>query len=382
MDNGGSLMLREVVNQHSARYSAALLDELTARVDSALGEARLQSAREAVEQERIRSAAEIDIARESAARETRLAVVESFNQTLRRIRQAASQAAVLDIVLESTAGKAVVLEVENGHARSRAMRGGESGEFSFSLATAPAVAGVCDSHDPQVALASENELSPELAAALDADGAQSFRTADGGSTASGKVDGTARKAYLFPVVARQEVVAVVVVSGEPASAALVPSAMEMLSEAAGLKIEALRAEASMANLTADRVADSVLKPWPNPELVQIAGPTGPETTGAGSTAWSDLSPEDQKLHLQAQRVARVKVAEMRLYHPDELRKGVFESNIYGALISQIDRARADFLQMFLAKSPTMVDYLHLEILRSLAHEDDRLLGEEYPGPMV
>jgi hypothetical protein len=30
----------------------------------------------------------------------------------------------------------------------------------------------------------------------------------------------------------------------------------------------------------------------------------------------------------------------------------------------------------------MVDYLHLEILRSLARDDDRLLGQSYPGPMV
>jgi hypothetical protein len=30
----------------------------------------------------------------------------------------------------------------------------------------------------------------------------------------------------------------------------------------------------------------------------------------------------------------------------------------------------------------MVDYLHLEIVRSLAHDDDRLLGSSYPGPMV
>lgn len=78
----------------------------------------------------------------------------------------------------------------------------------------------------------------------------------------------------------------------------------------------------------------------------------------------------------------MKVAEMRLYHPQELRKGVFEGNIYGSLGREIDRARADFLQTFLSKSPTMVDYLHLEILRSLAHEDDTLLGEDYPGPMV
>ena len=98
--------------------------------------------------------------------------------------------------------------------------------------------------------------------------------------------------------------------------------------------------------------------------------------------YSDLSPDDQKLHLQAQRVARVKVAEMRLYHAEDLRKGVSETNIYGALAREIDRARAGFLQTFLSKSPTMVDYLHLEILRSLAHDDDRILGQDYPGPMV
>jgi len=350
-------MLRELIDRHSAKHSAALLDELTAHVDSALEEARNQAAKEAVEQERVRSVAEIEVAREGAARDTRLAVVESFNQTLRRIRQAGSQGAVLDIVLESTAGKAVVLEVENGQARSRAIRGGESGEFAFGLDTAPAVAGVCDSHDPLVAMASESELSPELAIALGADG---------------KADGSARKAYLFPVVARQEVVAVLVVSGD---AALVPSSMEMLSEAAGMKIEALQAELSQS-------MDRMLKPLPAPELVQIMAPSIPETAGTQPLAWTDLTAEDQKLHLQAQRVARVKVAEMRLYHPEELRKGVFESNIYGALNSEIDRARADFLQTFLSKSPTMVDYLHLEILRSLAHEDDRLLGEEYPGPMV
>ena len=53
-----------------------------------------------------------------------------------------------------------------------------------------------------------------------------------------------------------------------------------------------------------------------------------------------------------------------------------------ALREQIDTARQQFQKSFLSKSPTMVDYLHLEILRSLAHDDDRLLGQNYPGPMV
>jgi hypothetical protein len=103
---------------------------------------------------------------------------------------------------------------------------------------------------------------------------------------------------------------------------------------------------------------------------------------AGPRSWGDLSLEDQKLHLQAQRMARVAVAEMRLYNQNELRSGIASSNIYGSLQSAIDTARSQFLQTFLSKSPTMVDYLHLEIMRSLAHEDDHLLGHSYPGPMV
>jgi len=30
----------------------------------------------------------------------------------------------------------------------------------------------------------------------------------------------------------------------------------------------------------------------------------------------------------------------------------------------------------------MVDYLHLEIIRSLARENSRLLGGNYPGPIA
>jgi len=30
----------------------------------------------------------------------------------------------------------------------------------------------------------------------------------------------------------------------------------------------------------------------------------------------------------------------------------------------------------------MVDYLHLELLRTLANDDSDLLGKDYPGPLV
>jgi hypothetical protein len=112
------------------------------------------------------------------------------------------------------------------------------------------------------------------------------------------------------------------------------------------------------------------------------GAAAPAPETSGPRGWEDLSVEERKLHLQAQRTARVRVAEMRLYHENELRHGAAASDIYSALKTEIDAARDQFLQTYLAKSATMVDYLHLEILRSLAHDDDRLLGHNYPGPMV
>jgi hypothetical protein len=169
-------------------------------------------------------------------------------------------------------------------------------------------------------------------------------------------DGKDNKAYLVPIVVRHSVMAMLVASGVQLLAPI-----ELLCEAAGMRLESIAA----AGQTSEPVAPDV-----------------PASETSGPRSWKELSPEDQKLHLQAQRMARVRVAEMRLFHQDALQSGLTASDIYGSLQAPIDKARDQFLQSFLSKSPTMVDYLHLEILRSLAHDDDRLLGHNYPGPMV
>ena len=338
MHEAGGITLAAVLEKHHH----ALSDELTALFASTV--------REAVDLERTRSSGEVEKSRETGRREA----AESLNQALRRIRQAESQAAVLG-VLRSAAGayatRAVVVSVEQHQSASDAASDDEEGrtearsigndpELRFDLANAPAVRSVVESKDPVVALPVAAELGVELA---------------------GAVGGESGKAYLFPVTVRQQVTAVLIVGGGVA-----PAPPELLCEAAGLRLEALTAPASR----------------PAASLVQIAAPVVPASESGGARSWNDLSAEDQKLHLQAQRVARVKVAEIRLAHPDAIRKGTFEGNLYTALQPSIDAARAEFLQSFLAKSATMVDYLHLEILRSLAHDDDRLLGKDYPGPMV
>jgi hypothetical protein len=301
-----------------------MVDAVEARIDSV------------VEAERTRTAAETERARLAA----QLTTAESFNQIVRRLRQAEDGEAVLELAAEAAsiyAGRVVVLAIEKNQARAVALRGvRHEGNLTIEVSGAAAIRSVLDTKDPVTALGTDSEISAAMAAML------------------GSPEG---KVYLFPLMVRQDVRAVLVAAGDPK-----PAPLELIAGMAGLRLEVLAPE----------VPD--IRPLPSPQLVQIETPK--------QNSWNDLSPEDQKLHLQAQRLARVKVAEMRLYRAEQLREGAAAGGIYNALRTEIDSARTAFLQNFLSKSPTMVDYLHLEILRSLAHDDDRLLGEDYPGPMV
>ena len=68
--------------------------------------------------------------------------------------------------------------------------------------------------------------------------------------------------------------------------------------------------------------------------------------------------------------------------PEAVKEGRARKDLYGALRTDIDSGREIFRQTFLSATPTMVDYFHLELLRTLANDDPALLGEKYPGPLV
>src|SRR5581483_2539133 len=200
--------------------------------------------------------------------------------------------------------------------------------FDLTLENAPALASAIETRDPVTVLARESEISPALARLLEA--------------------APAEKVYLFPLVARQQVVAMLVVAGEVFAAA-----PELLAEAAGMRLEA--------------ITEAVKNTSSAENLVTIQRTAIPASATADRGGWEELSPEDQMLHLQAQRIARVRVAKMRLDREEAWRRGLAESDGYGGLRRDIESARTEFFQTFLSKSPTMVDYLHLEILRSLAN---------------
>jgi hypothetical protein len=362
MHYGNAAGWRETIDRHHA----AMLEELgtqvaaeaAAGVEHAVSGERERAGAEmarAVAEERERSEREMAQAiteeRTSSADTARRKLSESLNQTLRRIRQTTAEHETLQLVLEDTtsfAERAVVVLIENSQMRIAAWRGAtlteeDQDSGAIDLAEGAALKSCVETRDRLVTIASPLQVSPMFARALS-------------NTESDRI-------YLFPITARQTVVAVLLAAGE-----VTPAPIELLCEAAGMKLESLDA----AVVPEETSAPST----PREDLVQIAG-----VATAGKVAkWEGLGAEDQAAHLRAQRMAKVRVAQMRISESEALRRGMQSHDIYGALRISIDTARADYRETHMAM-PGMVDYLHLEIVRSLAREDTGLLGQGYPGPI-
>jgi hypothetical protein len=284
--------------------------------------------------------AAVDEAVETASRDT----AEALNQAIRRIAQSPTVSDAIAALVDSTppyCSAAAVLSLKDGLAQPIRSKGTALASTPFEIATAPALASMLETKEPVAAAGTPAELSLGLSQALASPDS---------------------KAYLFPLKVRQEVVAALAAAG-----GVRPGAMECLTEAASLRLE-------------------ILLPPPPPPAAPAAPPTPAPAPAPHKEAkrepsvWDSLPPETQRLHLQAQRFARVKVAELRLYHSEAVRAGRAKSDIYGALKNEIDGLRSEYQKDF-SSAPSMVDYLHVELLRTLAHDDDRLLGATYPGPL-
>jgi hypothetical protein len=83
----------------------------------------------------------------------------------------------------------------------------------------------------------------------------------------------------------------------------------------------------------------------------------------------------------AQRFARVRVAEIQLYHAAQMKSGRAAGDVYTALKPQMDAAREAYREKFLTPVNGTADYLHAEFVRTLANNDAALLGPAYPGPL-
>jgi DNA gyrase/topoisomerase IV subunit B len=284
-------------------------------------------------------------ARERARRET----AEQLNQAARRMRQAAD-AEELAMTLADAASRfadgAAVFRIEGDAAQGLRIRGvSETAAERFQslripLSAAAALGEAAATREPVTAAASPAEVSAEMIELA-------------GHGAEGRVS-------IFPLHDRERVPAVLYCWG-----AVQTAGAELLAELAA---------AVWAAMAPPRAEPA--------QLVQIAAAPEPEPAARKRKDWDELPAEEQQAHLKAQRFARVRTAELRLRESHAVQTGRARRDIYGALRRPIDTAREEFRAAFCAACPSMVDYLHAELVRSLANDDVELLGKDYPGPVV
>jgi len=281
---------------------------------------------------------------EKAATEARNRARQEFadqlNQGARRIRQSVDLPDLTSTLLDAAAwfanGVAIFLvtgQVARGERmrgvpddRARAFRG-----LEIPFASATALAEAAESGDPVATVTAPSEVSTEL-----------------GVFAGHGEDG---RAFIYPLMVRGRALALLYAWGTVEG-----SALELLTQLAAAVWTVLPAPADLVNIA--------------------------PSASAPTTAWDKLSPEEQQWHLRAQRFARVQVAEMRLFETDAVQSGRMQRNLYEALRERIDKARDSFRKSFFVSCPSMVDYLHLELVKTLAQDDPDALGKDYPGPMV
>jgi hypothetical protein len=349
-------------------YFSRLIEDLEQGVESEV-ESRVTAAMEAA----VRGAVA------DATAESRRALAEELNQAVRRLRQAADADELYSVLLDVTASfceQAAVFSILDKQVRAERMRrpaeahlGNGMGAaslppLSFSVSEAAAFSTVLDTRDPVVAMSTPAEVSPALVGLF-----------------LHKPD---ERVYLFPLLAAERVAGIFY-----AASRVQAPLLEMLSEVAGLRLQALAEISALAAAAGAVIGSAAPTSTPQDQLVAISGESKQATTAAVQNhaprqhkEWWDLSRQEQQLHLAAQRFARVLVAEMRLSTPERFRAGRAAGNIYGALKQSIEDARRKFRERHMTVSPTMVDYLHLELVRSLADDDARMLGPDYPGPLV
>jgi len=322
--------VRDVLEAQWPERMERALEETVAGLAARL-EAEFQDALEA----RLREAAQ-------SGKTARRDLIQNLNQTARRLRHFENEGQWSHTLVDATrwfCGRAALFLVHDLKLHFEASRGIDAPglDGDVALESAPAFAAAVETRDTLVAMRVRSELSEPLADFLGE---------------------ASEKCYLFPVVARHGVPAVLYADSE-------------------VDVDALELLAATAGAVIDIHPSPAPAPPPTETLVTIAPAKKPEIL-----SWFSLSGEDRELHLRAQRFARVKVAGIRLYQSESVKNGRAAHDLYTSLKAEIDSARDAFRSEFLNASDSMVDYLHLELVRTLANDDVELLGPEYPGAMV
>ncbi len=92
--------------------------------------------------------------------------------------------------------------------------------------------------------------------------------------------------------------------------------------------------------------------------------------------------EEERLHSEAKRFARLLISEIKLYNEQRVVEGRENRDIYVRLKRDIDRSREMYRKRVSPQVSRKVDYFHDEIVRILGENDASTLGSDYPGPLI
>ena len=159
----------------------------------------------------------------------------------------------------------------------------------------------------------------------------------------------------------------------PPEAAEIPQA-EVSEEPAPEILEAEPVEAEPVEAAAEATSEPS-----QPEAPPAEAPPPPPPPAAGIDL-SQLSEEEQKVHKDAKRFAKLLVSEIELYNKAKVADGRKNADLYKRLKTDIERSRQTFDKRFGKTAAKQFDYFHDEIVRTLAGNDASLLGADYPGP--
>lgn len=123
------------------------------------------------------------------------------------------------------------------------------------------------------------------------------------------------------------------------------------------------------------------EPVPAPVVeapAEVGGTLAPAPGVEGGDAQG--SEAEEKLRKDARRLAKLLVFEIELYHKTEAAEGRKSKDLYKRLKRDIELSRQTFDRRFGETVGKQFDYIHDELVRTLAGDDPSLLGSDYPGP--
>jgi hypothetical protein len=280
----------------------------------------------------------------------RLRLTADLNQIFRRLRHYENEdqwiSAVRDAV-SKFAGEFGIFTQKDDVSLLRAQEGlGVPDGLEIKSVSARAFATALESRDPLVALRSSGEVGVALSR-----------------------EPSSLRAHLFPITNSGRAVALIFAADNDS---LDGNALELIAVMASTVLERRSNQAIHSQIAPAAV-------HPVPEANRNSEEMRP--TRSALPPWSNLSEDHRLLHVRAQRFCRAAVAHMELNRPECCRAGREQNNLYMFLQPEIDKARENYRKQFMT-IPSMVDYLHLELISTAAGGDEHKLGADYPGRLL